>query len=292
MLNDSTNETTGRGRTRRFLSSVFVTLLVVALVWFVSRRLGANLDEVSDRLTGASQPKLAVAFLTAAAGMTFIAIGWTDFLRRAGHTASLPTIVAWYYVGEITKYLPGGLWAFVGRGELAADEIGRRPAYRTVTHSLLIFFALAALPSSVAVMLYVDWPLALRLLAAVGLLAVYPAFVAIFGVDGRSLIVTTLTYSAAWLMVGLTTDIIASAIGAEIALGQAIVITAAAWIVGFGVFFVPGGIGIRESTFVFLTTDVLDQNDALAIAITARIVFILADVAGAAVGAVAQRRRR
>lgn len=292
MPDDSTNETTKTSNARRLFSSALVTLLVVALVWFVTRRLGANFDEVSERLVEASRPQLVIAFLAAAAGMTFIAVGWTDFLRRAGHTAGIPTIVGWYFVGEITKYLPGGLWAFVGRGELAAGEIGRRPAYRTVTHSLLVFFALAALPSSAAVMLYVDWPLSLRVLAAIGLLAVYPAFVLMFGVTGRSLVVSTLTYGTAWLMIGLTTDIIASAIGADIGLGQAILITAAAWIVGFGVFFVPGGIGIRESTFVFLTTDTLDQNDALAIAIIARIAFILADVAGAAVGAIAQRRRR
>ena len=267
-------------------------VIVVALVWFVSKRLGANFDEVSDRLNDASRPLLLTAFLAAATGMTFIAIGWTDFLRRAGHTAAMPTIVGWYYVGEITKYLPGGLWAFVGRGELAAGEVGRRSAYRTVTHSLLVFFALAALPSAGAVMLYVDWPLPLRGLTGVALLGVYPAFVVLFDLTGRSLIVTTLMYGVAWVMIGLTTDIIASAVGADMSFGQAVLITAAAWIIGFGVFFVPGGIGIRESTFVLLSTDILDPNDALAIAIIARMAFILADVTGATIGAIAQRVMR
>ena len=278
------------GSSRRIVSTILVSFLIVAVVWFVSRRLGASFDEVSDTLADASRPILLVAFVTAALAMTLIATGWIDFLRREGAATPGGRVVGWYFVGEITKYLPGGLWAFVGRGELAATEINRRPAYRTVTHSLLVFFALATIPSAGALVLYTDWPTGIRIVGAAGLLTVYPAFISVFGVRGRSLLITTANYGAAWLMIGLTTRVIAEAVGADIGMIEAVLITAAAWLAGFAVFFVPGGIGIRESVFVVLTADILNQNDALAIAIIARIAFILADSLGAAVGLLVQRR--
>ncbi len=279
------------GRSRRIVSAGLVSLLIVSVVWFVTRRLGASFDEVSDTLAGASRPLLLLALVTAVLSMTLIGAGWIEFLRREGSTAPGQQVVGWYFIGEITKYLPGGLWAFVGRGELAATGIDRRPAYRTVTHSLLLFFALATAPSAGALLLYTDWPAGIRIVGGVALLTVYPAAVAIFGVRGRSLLVTTVVYGAAWIMIGLTTRVVAEAIGADIGIFEAILITAAAWLVGFAVFFVPGGIGIRESAFVVLTTGIVDQNDALAMAIIARIAFILADALGAVVGLLVQRRR-
>ena len=60
----------------------------------------------------------------AAGGMTTIAAGWTDVLELLGAHVGRWRVIGWYYVGELGKYLPGGVWPVLGRGELARTRRG------------------------------------------------------------------------------------------------------------------------------------------------------------------------
>ena len=65
------------------------------------------------------------------------------------------------------------------------------------------------------------------------------------------------------------------------------------WVVGFVLVPVPGGVGVREATFVAAAGS-LDPGIAAATAVVARAVFVVVDVVGALLGALALRvaRRR
>jgi uncharacterized membrane protein YbhN (UPF0104 family) len=62
-----------------------------------------------------------------------------------------------------------------------------------------------------------------------------------------------------------------------------------AWCAGFLAIPAPGGIGVRESIFVL--TSGMAAHDAAAAALLARLAFVVADGAGAALGALWMTRR-
>ena len=61
------------------------------------------------------------------------------------------------------------------------------------------------------------------------------------------------------------------------------------WIVGFVSVPVPGGIGVREATFVALA-GTIPKGVGATVAIAARLCFMLVDAAGATLGAMFWRR--
>ncbi len=242
------------------------------------------MSDALDVLRTASVGGIGLAALLALAAMTAVALGWAVLLRTTKTSASAAGIVAWYFVGEITKYIPGGIWALVGRGELVGQEIGRRPAYRSVTASLVLLFGVASVPTAVAVLRFDGWPLAARVVCALGLLCVLPAVYWRLRTKATEFAAVVVRYSAAWLLIGLTTYVVARSLDLSVGLLDSVVVTSAAWFVGFAVVFVPGGVGVREATFVALAPSSLDPSESLAIALVARLLFVLADTVGAVVG--------
>lgn len=67
---------------------------------------------------------LLAAMLGAAAfAMVWIAAQWEQVMRAMHHGLGTGRAVAVYFVGEIGKYLPGGIWPVVGRAELATRQV-------------------------------------------------------------------------------------------------------------------------------------------------------------------------
>lgn len=259
-------------------------VIVVLVLWFSFRRLGSSFTAAVDELVAVAVADLAMAGLVALVGMAAIAAGWIPLLRVTGLRSAAPLIISWYFIGEITKYVPGGIWSVVGRGELAAQTIERRPAYRTVTHSLLLLFSLASLPSAVAVIRSDLWSPSLRIAAVAALGGVLPVAVYLTRPPIRALGGTIAFYCLAWLAIGMTTLLVADSLDLSISLLDAVTITAAAWLAGFVIVFVPGGVGVREAVFVALAPAGIGPSEALAIAVVSRLLFIAADMVGAALG--------
>ena len=93
---------------------------------------------------------LVLGLFAASAGMTTIAAGWTDVLDLLGAHVGRWRVIGWYYVGELGKYLPGGVWPVLGRGELARrGGVGRSVAYASVGLSLATLYLAAALTALV-----------------------------------------------------------------------------------------------------------------------------------------------
>lgn len=270
-------------RLRTSQKAAFLAATAVA-VWFALRRLNSSLVDAVDVVQAASLLPLIAAGIAALAAMTAIACGWIVLVRCEGASARSGTVIGWYFMGEITKYLPGGLWSVVGRGELVAREIGRRGAYASVTHSLLLLFGVAAVPSVVAVLGSSQWSTLVRLLCAVILAAVLPAVLLFVRRPLQTAVQVVTWYAVAWVAIGLTTVLIAQALGVDIGSIDALTITAAAWLAGFVIVFVPGGVGIREAAFVALAPTTVSPSQALAIALCARLIFVTADMVGAGLG--------
>ena len=301
-------DATDRSRTRltraRVTSSAVGALFAVVAGVFVTRALVRDRAVIGTALDGASPAWLVLAALLATVGMLAIALPWRHAIRLLGDDLPLGEVVRRYFVGEIGKYVPGGVWPVLGRGELAARcGVRRTAAYGSVLLSLLALY-LAAMLLVVAGLPALlaggdgTGPIAVLVLLPVGLLALHPRAltmaVRIVERLGRrhidvpvpswtSEIGLVARYVPAWLAIGGATWAIARSLDPHARLLEIGVATILAWLVGFVLVPVPGGVGVREAAFVAAAGS-LDPGVAATVAIGARVVFVVVDAVGALVG--------
>lgn len=298
-------------RARAKVASGAVGLVVAVLAAaFVARTLLRDREAIGDALEQAQPGWVLLGGGLAIVGMTAIAVPWRRALQLLGGDLPYGQVVARYYVGEIGKYLPGGVWPILGRGELARRHgVGRAAAYGSVALSLValylaaMFVVVAGLPALLAG----DdgtGPIGVVLLLPLGVLALHPRALAaglrLVERAARRRVDLTLPawrqsialvgrYVPAWLAIGGATAAVARALdpGADVVqVGTAAVLS---WVIGFVLVPVPGGVGVREAAFVAAAGS-LDPGIAAATAVAARAVFVGVDAAGAALGALALRR--
>ncbi|MGK2946959.1 MAG: lysylphosphatidylglycerol synthase transmembrane domain-containing protein [Acidimicrobiales bacterium] len=301
------------GSSRRAVAGT--TLLGLAIggvaVALVVRTLLRERRAIGDALATASPGWLTLGVLLAALGMTAIAVPWQHAIRALGDDLPMGQVVARYYVGELGKYLPGGVWPILGRGELARRwGVGRAAAYSSVALSLATLYLSAMLVVSAGLPVLLrgsddSGPLAVLLLLPLGLSALHPAVlrlavglverlvkrpVGLVIPAWRTSVGLVARYVPAWLTIGLATWAFARALDPSAPVGEVLVAAVLSWVVGFVLVPVPGGIGVREATFVAAAGS-LDPGIAATVAVAARLAFVLVDAGGAALGSLALRRR-
>lgn len=243
--------------------------IVLVCAGFVASRLANEWSESRHALASASIGWIALGVVLAAAGMVTVAFGWRAVLASLGHPLPERTVLAWYFAGEIGKYVPGAVWAVVGRGELATrGGVPRREAYTSVGWSLALWYLVAAAFACGLV----PWTLVIAVLAVVALLAFRPGVLPLL-----------VRYVPAWLFIGAATWSMVRALDPNASFGRLLVITPAAWLAGFLVVPAPGGAGVREAAFVALAGS-LEPGVAASAAVLARVAFVSVDAVGAAVG--------
>ena len=304
----------GGGRNRKAaLMSVAGLLLGGGAIAFVGRTLVREWPRVSDEIRDAQVGWLVLAVLLAVAAMTSIGWAWRHVLRVLGVDAPVGRVVAWYYVGELGKYLPGGVWPVLGRGELARrGGIPRTRAYASVALSLGVLylaamfvaaaflpFALAgsgsgfnpymlgllALPAGVAVLHH---DVLARVVALVARLTKREIEVEV--PQWRDSLLLVARYVPTWLFIGGATYAVARSFTADVSFPRVMFSSVLSWVMGFLAIPVPSGAGIREA--VLKETSDLSDVIAVTTAVAARIIFVLVDVLGAVVCAPIVRRMR
>ena len=279
-------------------------------VIFVVRTVVTRRSEVAEALSGTATAPLVLSVLLGLCAMGLIGAVWTGMLRGRGHSAPAGTAMSWYFVGQLGKYVPGGIWPVVGRAEMAVrGGVPRPEAYGATGVSLLTTYAAAPLVAGAGGLLSGRHTAAgaTALLAYVLLWADMSnaGFVAgitrmIAKVSGREVTMPDRSrffrlvamHSPAWLLMSLSTSVTASALGAHIGVSEMVYVTSVSWLVGFLVPGVPGGIGVRESVFTALAGPVMGTGPAVTLALVSRVVFIAVDVAGAVVSSVVAGTRR
>lgn len=298
-------EATGPSRRRRsaVASSVVGAVIGGICVVFVARELVSEWDRVSDAVTGAEPGWLGAGLMLAGAAMASIAWCWGDALAVLGARRPRRTVVAWYFLGELGKYLPGGVWPVLGRGELARrGGVNRATAYGSVILSLLALYLGALLVA--AVLVPVDLARDDGPRAAFALLVLLPIGLALLHhrvLDGllgwvrrrtgravelvvprwRTTIGLIVRYVPAWLLIGGATWCVARALTPDAPVARIALAAVLSWIAGFVAVPVPAGAGVREAVFVAVAG--LPGAIAATVAVAARVVFIVVDGAGAAV---------
>ena len=280
---------------------------------FVTRELLDNWDEVAAVLSGANPLVLVGALVVGILSMTTIGLAWRRCLEILGASLPLRLVLRGYFVGQLGKYVPGGIWPVVGRAEMARREgIPGGAAYASTALSMALTYiaaalvAISALVSGAVAGTSTWWPILAVLI--LGVLALHPFFVErllalIERIGKRELsipvpswtesIALLLRHVPAWLGISTATWLVALTLDTTAPDFRNIVYaTCLAWFVGFVAVGVPGGIGVREAVFLAAAVSLSSPGVAVAVTVVARVVFIFVDLTGAALATLAAGFKR
>lgn len=259
--------------------------------------------EVRRSLVHAHAVWLVAAFLASGLAMSGLGLLWWRCLRLFGtRVRPLPSL-AWHFGGELGKYIPGGVWAILGRGEFARHGAGvsRGTAYATTLISYACMTVAAVVvcgvlaPFSHSTVLGWEW--ALLLLVPLGLAAAHPAVLGRVLVLGHRLsrgrvdlvappwlsMLRLIAWAIpTWLLVGAAASMVTEALGFDQRPARVAFAAVTAWIVGFLAVPVPAGAGVREVVFVVLCG--LSTGPATAVAVIARALLLVVDGVGGLAG--------
>lgn len=281
---------------------------VGVVVWLLVRQGTARHD-----LAHLQPAWLALGLVLGAMGMVALALAWRPVIALVGGRP--PTrwrTVAAYFAGELGKYVPGGIWSILGRGEIATREgVDRAAAYGSVLLSLLLAYAAAAILALILTLGLVvsrgSGPAVpvFALAFPLALVAVHPAVlgralglarrasrrpmaieVPAWGASLRALVY----FVPAWAGIAAGTWAVARSVRSDVSPARIALATIASWLAGFLAGPIPAGAGVREA--VFVAASGLAAGPATAVAVAARGVFVVIDGVGGALGLMTLRRRR
>nr|WP_246421878.1 lysylphosphatidylglycerol synthase domain-containing protein [Nocardiopsis mwathae] len=296
-----------RLRDHRWVRLIFV----LAVLGCAGYALYARWDEAESALRTLSPGFVAASVAAALAGLGAQMMAWRAILADLGSPLPVGAAARVMFVGQLGKYLPGSVWAFVAQVELARDrDVARQRGYTAtvlavvVTLTVNLAVAAATLPfaaQDAAVRWW--WVLAC---APVLLAALHPRVVtrAIHTalrltrrsrdvpdgeperVSGRGMAAAVGWSVLAWVPLALHIWVLVLGAGGHgpTALPAAAGAYALAWTLGVLFVIAPAGIGVRELVMVVALSPVLSPGSALVVAALSRLVMTVADIvwAGAA----------
>ena len=288
--------------------------ILVALVGlgFVVRELVRNSEDVLLAVSGADPWVLFAAVMLGLASMTSIGLAWRRCLANFGVERPILTTLRSYFVGQLGKYVPGGIWPVVGRAEMARrDGVGGVAAYGSTVLSMVLTYLAAILTALGAFLAQASddssawwWPI-LGLLP-LGVFALHPFFMGrglaiLQRVTRRELdlplpswgtsVLLLLRHVPAWLGIGGATWLVAYTLDSGVPdFRNLLFATSLSWVVGFIAIGVPGGIGVREAIFLATATSLSSAGVAAAVTVLARILFLGVDLSGALIATLVGRR--
>ncbi|MBO1750943.1 flippase-like domain-containing protein [Actinotalea sp. BY-33] len=282
-------------RLRRYLRPF--ALAVVAV--FATLYLIDEWDEISAGLGRLDLGAVGAAFALVLLGLAFTTMTWRAALGGLGSPLSVITASRIFLLGELGKYVPGGVWPVVAQSVLSRDHGVRRTRailagmVRWVVSVVMgVVVAMVTLAFSSPEALHAYWWL--TILAAGGVVSLVPAVFnwwfpaaltlvrrgdSIEPISARAMLEACLWTTAMWLAFGLHLWFLARSLGAP-AEGLLLLTTggyALAWVVGFVIVVLPAGAGAREAALVLVLATALSREDALVLALVSRFLMLLAD---------------
>jgi uncharacterized membrane protein YbhN (UPF0104 family) len=293
---------------------VLIALVVVAAAW----QLWVNWEVVTATVTDMQWPRVVLALVAAFAGVGFATMSWIVLVDDLGKPIGVGRGAQIFLVGQLGKYLPGSVWAYVLQIEMGHKAgLARARTFAATVFNLAVILVAAlvagafAVPTLVADSPELSWLPWLYLLLPVALVMLHPKILtalADFGfrvlrrprpdhpirlrVVALSLGYALLTYLCygvhLWLLAdtwqGLTLSPLLLCIGTM----------AIAMVVGLVAFLLPSGFGAREFVIILALSPIVGIGPATAYAAVSRLIFIIVDMvsAGSAaiIGVVARRR--
>jgi uncharacterized membrane protein YbhN (UPF0104 family) len=300
--------------TKAKIIDVFRWVAIVAVIGFAAWQLSKNWDEFWHTLKDIAWQSSLLSLVALIASIAVSTYGWQVMVDHLGKPIGYARGAQICLVGQLGKYVPGSVWAYLLQMELGKKAGLARARIFTASLVQLGVGIVAALVLSLLAMRevfansgYAPW---LLVLIPLGLIALHPRILS----WGTSLVLRLLrrrplaeplswqtvgkVFGAAlgaWSLQGLHLWLLANSVGAP---GFGGLITcigamAVAMTAGTFAFILPGGAGVREVVMVaVLTASGLTVGQATAFALASRVMFIVADLITAGGAALSARLRR
>lgn len=281
--------------------SVILAVVAFATWYFVS-----IWDAVAPAIAAMDPLWLVLSFVVLLAGLTMNVVAWVTLLHGLGHRVPFVRSAQIMLVGQLGKYVPGSVWAYV-----LQMELGRQ--YGIARARVLVASLYAAGVGVVASLILAATVLPqisqsnppllwLLVLLPVGLVCLHPTVMTFLAnlvlkifrrppLEQRVRFSTTLGALAwsigSYLLYGVHLWLLA---GAETPFWD-IPLFAAAISIGFTAsllaFILPSGVGVREAVLITSMALVISAEQASAIALVSRAMFTAGDLLTAGVAALA-----
>ncbi|MEU6641334.1 lysylphosphatidylglycerol synthase transmembrane domain-containing protein [Saccharomonospora sp. NPDC046836] len=283
---------------------------LAAVLAFALRQLVVNWPEFWHTITAIAWQSSVLSLAALIASIAVTSYGWQVMVDQLGPPVGYRRAAQICLVGQLGKYVPGSLWAY-----LLQMELGRRAGLaraRVFTGSLVQFgvgLVAALVLSLLALPMLGQDAVWLLVLVPAGLAALHPRILT----WGASLVLRVLrrpplgqalgwptigrVFGAAlgaWTLQGLHLWLLVNSVGAPGVDGLVLCIgaMAIAMTAGTVAFLLPSGAGVRELVLVaVLTAGGVSTGQALAFALASRVMFTVADLVTAG-GAAALSRAR
>jgi len=231
---------------------------------------------------------------------------WALLMRGLGVRLPIKDAMRGYALSFVPRYIPGGLWGYMSRGEwlhqdhgvpYGTSHLGSLLELAATVLAALMVVGIDALPSS----------LGSARVALAGVLMLLPVllWLALRSFWGAPMVrralgegglgeplgglgvlpwVTVVTlHLVSWLSFGVLIPLLVSTLGLQYQapIGRSAALYAVAWLIGFLAVFVPAGIGVREFVLAsaLATSFAIPLGQANAISIVSRCVIVGAEIA-------------
>ncbi len=203
------------------------------------------------------------------------------------------------YVSQMARFLPGGVWGYVGQVYLGSQEGIRREKLILASAGHLVLnliagTALAALFTLRREGTGMGWTAPFVLIGAVLAAVLIPQGLRLWDarlcrgegdtygkcIGSISLFGFSLLYVVHWFLYGLAfwLFLVSLQVADRLTFGEALGALACAGVSGFIIPFVPGGLGVREGVLAFLLRPYLGASDAAVVSLLSRVWLLLVDL--------------
>ena len=305
-----TGQPVNQGRTRQLVGAAFITLVVAAVAWTVTK----NRHSFVDTLHRVGVGGMILSLLCGVIGIGATAAQWQAVLDGLGVHFGRREGARLFFVSQLGKYLPGSVWPIAMQMEAGRSRgASRKTIIAANLITLVLSFATGLvlagilLPFSVPSALHRFWwaLAALPLILVLALPSSLPYLLdRLLSLLRRKPLGVRMSASAtlrasgwamvSWAGLGLHLAILATAVGHLSAGLVVLCIGGIGLAVPAGVLFIPApaGAGMRELVLGYVLVAVITSGQALAVVIASRVILILVDLLLAAGATLIAGRRQ
>jgi hypothetical protein len=243
--------------------------LALLLVGYIGYKAANKIDISTVRIW-----PLVLAYVAALIWWVALACGWSTLITERVH---ITPVRAWCKT-QVTRYLPGGIWAPLARATTVQGRV-RDKAAAVAAENVIVLAAAIGVGAVWATVHNPAWlPLAFVL--------VLPVLCGRWlerrtKVTRTGVVRTTSTYAVGFVAYGFTGILSQVAVSGIRHPTYPLYVAGAAclaWAAGLVVVFAPGGVGVREVVYVWTLRQLYPRADLQAAAITSRLVTVLAEL--------------
>lgn len=273
------------GEKLALISRLALIILAGVAAVFIWQSGGTWLEEINRYSWNLNPAQIVFSALLLVVSLALTPSGWVLVCRSMGSDIPLGQLFAAWYGSQLGRYIPGKVWLFAGRaGFLKAHGMKLGRAAATTVYEL--FFTVASIGLLVLILLFISPEVfqhtggrAVAIAAATAVLLlpllrpVQNFLCKKRGISPDELpsvrvsVIATLLYAFLWFLRGLSLFYLLKGFGLTgLTFTHSLAAAPLSWLAGYIVFFVPGGIGVREAAAAAIAAPGLIAPAAVVIA--------------------------